>query len=164
MSKKNTTSKTATKKSDSKLKTAKLVTEKDMPCFSTFTPCEKCFKCQFSSSCFDSMKNTVIKNNKPTKKTKKTHKINGNKIAFLAIMAGGFQVQNIGDICKKFTDIAKSTGLKNAPKSVLQSLNTLLANHNNNRYLKNSGCRVVMNENFQLIVTGNNHVGNYMIK
>ncbi len=165
--KKNTekTKKTTTKKNTtkSKLKTAKLITEKNMLCFGNFTPCDKCNKCQFSAGCFDSMKKNIIKNNRPTKKTKKTT-INGSKIAFLALMAGGFKVQNIGDVCKRFTDLAKLTGLKNAPKSVLQSLNTLLANHENNRYMKNSGCRVVTNENFQLIVTGNHHAGQYLVK
>jgi len=30
--------------------------------------------------------------------------------------------------------------------------------------MKNSGCRVVTNENFQLIVTGNHHAGQYLVK
>lgn len=164
--KKETTKKTTAKKTTAKKTTAKKITIDNMACKGKFLPCSRCFKCHFSNTCFSIMQENTKKaasNSSKKKTTKKSHKMNSNKLAFLAIFSGGYELQSIGDVCKRFVELANITGTKNAPKSVLQSINTLLADRKNNKYLKNSDFYISMNSNYGLRVKDNNkHANSYL--
>lgn len=159
------TKKETTKKTTAKKTTAKKITIDNMVCKGKFLPCSKCFDCHFSSTCFAIMQEHTKKvaKNSSKKTAKKSHKMNSNKLAYLAIFSGGYELQSIGDVCKRFVTLANITGTKNAPKSVLQSINTLLADRKNNKYLKNSDFYISMNSNYGLRVKDNNkHVNSYL--